>query len=78
MNAGVPQVSILGPLLFLIYINDLQNGSRFNPKRFTDDTSLFSTVLDITISSVSLNHDLTKISKWTVQWKMNFNPDPCR
>ena len=78
VNAGVPQGSILGPLLFLIYINDLPNGLQSNPKLFADDTSLFSTVEDITTSTVNLNNDLTKISEWAVQWKMNFNPDPSK
>ena len=44
-----------------------------NPKLFPEDTFLFSTVQDVTTSTVSLNNDLTKC---TVQWKMNFNPDP--
>ena len=76
VNAGVPQGLILGPLLLLIYINDLPYGLQTNLKLFVDDTSLFSTGQDITTSTVSLNNDLTKVSEWTVQWKMNFNPDP--
>ena len=76
VNAGVSQGLILGPLLLLIYINDLPYGLQTNLKLFVDDTSLFSTGQDITTSTVSLNNDLTKVSEWTVQWKMNFNPDP--
>ena len=75
VNAGVSQGLILGPLLLLIYINDLPYGLQTNLKLFVDDTSLFSTGQDITTSTVSLNNDLTKVSEWTVQWKMNFNPD---
>ena len=67
MNAGVPEGSILGHLLFLIYINNLPEDLQSNPKIFADDTSLFSTAQDITTSTVSLNNDLPKISEWAVQ-----------
>ena len=76
--AGVPQGSILGPLLFLIYINDLPNGLKSNAKLFADDTSLFTLVKDKTESANILNNNLSEISKWAYDWKMLFNPGPCK
>ena len=76
IDAGVPQGSVLGPLLFLIYINDLEDGIKSQIKFFADDTSLFSIVHDPNTSAVDLNRDLNLICQWAYQWKMNFNPDP--
>ena len=73
--AVISQGSILGPLLFLIYIDDLSESLHANPKLFADDTSLFSTVHDITETKNELNNDLRKITIWTHQWEMLFNPD---
>ena len=67
VNVAVPQGSVSGLLLFLIYINDLPNDLQSNPKIFADDISLFSAVQDIITNTVSLSHDLSKISEWTVQ-----------
>ena len=78
IEAGVPQGSILGPLLFLIYINDLSDDLMSNVKLFADDTSLFSVVHDVNASSTNFNNDLKKISDWAIQWKMSFNPDPSK
>ena len=68
--SGVPQGSVLGPLFFLIYINDLPDGINSLCKIFEDDTSLFSKVCDINNLGSKLNDDLENISYWTCQWKM--------
>ena len=75
IKSDVPQFSILGPLLFLVYVNDLTENLHSNPKFFADDTSLFSTVTDEALSNSYLNDDLSKINHWAYKWKMNFNPD---
>ena len=78
IESGVPQGSVLGPLLFLIYINDLERNIKSNIKFFADDTMLFSIVRDPEISANKLNHDLEIIHKWAHQWKLEFNPDPTK
>ena len=77
-QCGVPQGSVLGPFLFLIYINDLSDNLISNAKLFADDTSLFSVVHDVNTSAKELNDDLKKVNDWAFQWKMSFNPDPSK
>ena len=73
--AGVSQGSILRPLLFLRYINDLSEGLSSNAKPFAYDTSLFSVIHDSSTSALELNSDLAEINRWAFQWKMSSNPD---
>ena len=69
VESGVPQGSDIGSLLFLIYINDLENGIKSQVRFFADDTSLFSIVQDPNISANELNHDLKLISLWAYNGK---------
>ena len=75
VKAGVSQGSILGPILFLIYINNLSENIESTVKLFADDTSLFSVVYNNNTSAEALNRDLQKTSEWVHKWKMLFNPD---
>ena len=75
VTASVPQGSVLCPLFFLIYINDLVDNVSSEAKLFADDTSLFTVVYGVDIAADKLNRDLDIISNWAHQWKMQFNPD---
>ena len=75
IQEGDPHGSVIGPLLFLIYINDLEKGFKSQIKFLADDTSLFSIVTGPILSPAELNHDLILIENWVFQWKMSFNSD---
>ena len=68
INYGVHQGSVHGPLLFLIYINDLENNIQSNVKFYVDDTMLYSIVHDPVISAAELNRDLDTICQWDLVW----------
>ena len=74
----MPKGSILGPLLFLVYINDLAKGLKCNVKLFADDTSLFTVVEDSNAVAIDMNYDLDLLSQWTYTWRRSFDPDPLK
>lgn len=74
ITAGVPQGSILGPLLFLVFINDLVDKLVCNPHLFADDTFLIDFFVNPLVSVVRINQDLATLREWGKLWKVFFNP----
>ncbi len=74
IEAGVPQGSILGPLLFLIFINDIANDLESVPHLFADDTNILFPTKDMQLGIATVNRDLMKISSWCDKWCVTMNP----
>ena len=77
VTSGIPQGSVLGPLLFVIYINDLPDDISSEIYLFADDTKIFNEVTDHNNSEI-LQSDLEKLSQWSDKWLLKFHPDKCR
>ena len=77
VTSGVPQGSVLGPLLFIIYINDLDEGLMSRVSKFADDTKVGINANDV--SEVKQGQDdLKRIGEWSQTWQMPFNLDKCK
>ena len=74
INAGVPQGSVLGPLLFLVFINDLGQNLESQLKLFADDSQLCQSGKPESEQIDSLNRDLSCLERWSKCTKRNFQP----
>ena len=77
VTSGVPQGSVLGPILFLIYINDLPDELSSQVRLFADDAAVYLTIGDTEDGKV-LQNDLDRLSVWEDRWDMEFNPSKCQ
>jgi hypothetical protein len=77
VTSGVPQGTVLGPLLFLIYINDLPDVVKHSAVRLFADDSLLHRKIKTDRDQVLLQQDLDSLAKWESMWQMAFNPSKC-
>ena len=77
VTSGVPQGSVLGPVLFLIYINDIDCTVDTIIKKFADDTMLYGRVRTEE-QALSIQSSLESVTKWGNEWQMLFNLDECK
>ena len=76
VKSGVPQGSVLGPILFLIYINNLPDKTRSKARLFGDDTAIYLAVSSLEDAQI-LQQDLNHLHQWELDWDMEFNPNKC-
>ena len=77
VESGVPQGSVLGPLLFLIYINDLDSGISSDVSKFADDTKI-GRLIRSDSDVIALQEDLDRLNEWSSKWQMQFNTSKCK
>ena len=77
VQSGVHQGTVLGPLLFLIYINDIESQITSSIRLFADDSAIYRPIYSES-DSLSLQEDIFKLQKWANTWQMVFNVNKCK
>ena len=76
VRSGVPQGTVLGPLLFLVFINDLSHHVQSQIRLFADDCLLYRPICDVS-DNVALQRDLSSLESWSEAWGLRFNTQKC-
>ena len=74
VTSGVPQGSVLGPLLFVLFVNDLPENVRNSLKLFADDLKIIASASQYNI----ISHDIKALEEWEATWLLRFNPEKCK
>jgi len=77
VTSGVPQGSVLGPLLFLIFVQDLPDWIKNSIMMFGDDTKIWTAIANGD-DAESLQQDLNRLGDWSDKWLLKFNPAKCK
>jgi len=75
--SGAPQGSVIAPLLFLLFVNDMPDWVVSSLKMFADDTKLWRSIKDHSDSAI-LQDNLNQLSEWSTRWQLKFNPSKCK
>ena len=76
MLSGIPQGTVLGPLLFVLYINDILDNVESEGLLFADDTKIYRAITSKE-DAQSLQSDLNTLEEWSDEWLLRFHPDKC-
>ena len=76
VTIGIPQGSVLGPILFVIYVNEMPDNIQSNCYMFANDTKVFKDVYTIKDMEI-LQQDMQELEKWSNNWLLKFHPDKC-
>ena len=77
VKSGIPQGSVLGPILFVIFINDMPNTIRSFGQLFADDAKIFRNIKSPSDSDC-LHEDIDKLTEWSIRWQLPFNESKCK